>query len=80
MQSYQRSLTIRPEVGQNRALRASPTARNFAFLVSASVVHSTSFFASVIHSVVLFPNLHERGLPGKFAHFVWSCPVQKRPF
>lgn len=44
-QRYQRfSLSLKPMVGQNIASHASSTAMNPAFLISAFVVHSTSFF------------------------------------
>ena len=37
-------LSLKPGVSQNIAVYALPTARNYIFLISAFLVHSTSFF------------------------------------
>ena len=39
---------LKPEVGQNITFHASPTAWNSTFLISAFLVHSTSFFSILL--------------------------------
>ena len=41
--------SFKPEVRQNIALHALPSARDSAFLISAFQVHSTSFFQSFVN-------------------------------
>ena len=43
-----KTLSLKLGVGQNTALRASPFAKNFAFIISAFSFHSISFFPSLL--------------------------------